>query len=159
MQHRLLLAASAAALLAAGPLVAQTAAPDPTTPPTARTAPPVPDTGAPRSDVNQENSVHVTIDGGQGMRSSRLIGASVYDGIGDDATKIGSLDDIILGTDKNARTAILSVGGFLGVGAKLVSVPFDQLQVETNGRVVLPGATADSLKAQPDFTYRVAGRG
>lgn len=158
MRHRFLLAATAASFLVAGPLAAQTTTtPDPTTPPTVRTAPPVADGAAPRSEVNRENSVHVVYDGGPGLRSSRLIGASVYNGAGDDATKIGNVDDLILSSDKNARTAILSVGGFLGMGAKLVAVPFEQLRVETNGRVVLPGATADGLKAQPDFAYRVSG--
>lgn len=165
MRKRMLIA-SAAALLAAGPLAAQTApAPAPRTdpaPPAATppmtTTPPVTDRGTPRSEVNAENNVHVTVEGGEGMRSSKLIGASVYNGTGDDARKIGDVDDIILGTDKSARTAILSVGGFLGVGSKLVSVPFDQLQVATNGRVVLPGATVDSLKAQPEFSYRAAQR-
>ncbi len=171
MRSRMLIAASAAALLAAGPLAAQTApaptprtdpAPPAATPPAATppmtATPPVTDRGTPRSEVNAENNVHVTVEGGAGMRSSKLIGASVYNGTGDDARKIGDVDDIILGTDKNARTAILSVGGFLGVGSKLVSVPFDQLQIATNGRVVLPGATVDSLKAQPEFSYRAAQR-
>ena len=164
MRTRTLIAASAAALLAAGPLVAQTTTTPPpaATPPAATppmtTTPPVTDRGTPRAEVNSENNVHVTVDGGAGMRSSKLIGASVYNGTGDDARKIGDVDDIILGTDKNARIAILSVGGFLGVGSKLVSVPFEQLQVATNGRVVLPGATVDSLKAQPEFSYRAAQR-
>jgi hypothetical protein len=41
--------------------------------------------------------------------------------------------------------AVLSVGGFLGVGSRLVAVPFPDLQVETD-RVVLPGATKVSLE-------------
>ena len=48
--------------------------------------------------------------------------------------------------------AVLSVGGFLGMGTKYVVVPFSSLQVKDK-HMVLPGATKDSLKALPDFKY------
>ena len=47
--------------------------------------------------------------------------------------------------DHKAATAVISVGGFLGMGAKLVSVPFDQLKIE-NDKIVMPGATKASLE-------------
>ena len=55
-------------------------------------------------------------------------------------------------TDHKAATAIISVGGFLGMGAKLVSVPFDQLKIE-NDKVVMPGATKASLEGMPEYRY------
>jgi hypothetical protein len=48
--------------------------------------------------------------------------------------------------------AILSVGGFLGMGKHLVAVPFNDLQID-NRRVVLPDATRKSLAALPEFKY------
>ncbi|HEX3401028.1 MAG TPA: PRC-barrel domain-containing protein [Acetobacteraceae bacterium] len=90
------------------------------------------------------------------VRASKLIGSSVYN---DHNEKIGSVDDVVLGKDNKADAVILSVGGFLGMGTKLVAVPYTQLTLgdtknaSSDNKVVMPGATKDSLKAQPDFTY------
>ncbi|MDT8331650.1 PRC-barrel domain-containing protein [Roseomonas gilardii] len=86
----------------------------------------------------------------QSDRASKLIGSNVYN---DRNETIGSVDDLLIGTG-NAPTAILSVGGFLGIGAKLVSVPFDQLRWNSeNDRWVLNGVTKESLTALPSFSY------
>jgi hypothetical protein len=48
--------------------------------------------------------------------------------------------------------AVLSVGGFLGMGTKFVVVPYNSLQVRDK-KMVLPGATKESLKGLPEFKY------
>jgi hypothetical protein len=77
-----------------------------------------------------------------GWRSSRLVGADVYD---DHDQAIGSIDDLIVGKDGKIDTAVLSVGGLLGIGGKLVSVPYDQLKFQehndTEGTGATPAAT------------------
>jgi len=85
-----------------------------------------------------------------GTRASRLIGASVYN---DANEKIGSVDDLILAQDDKAAVAVIQVGGFLGAGGKLVAVPYHQLQLEKDNKVILTGANKDSLIAMPGFTY------
>jgi sporulation protein YlmC with PRC-barrel domain len=60
-------------------------------------------------------------------RSSDLVGATVYN---DDGSSIGTIDNLLIGDDGKVSQAILSVGGFLGIGSKLVAVPFDQLKFE-----------------------------
>jgi hypothetical protein len=52
--------------------------------------------------------------------------------------------------------AVLSVGGFLGMGTKYVVVPFNSLQVKDK-KMVFPGATVDSLKALREFKYNTTG--
>ena len=47
---------------------------------------------------------------------------------------------------------MLSIGGFLGVGTRLVVVPYDTLKAGDKN-MVLPGATRDSLKTLPEFNY------
>jgi len=50
---------------------------------------------------------------------------------------------------------VLSVGGFIGIGDKYVSVPFSALKVERDGssvRITTEG-TKDSLKALPDYKF------
>ena len=84
------------------------------------------------------------------IRTSKLVGASVYD---DQDKSIGSISDILLGdNDHAAGTAVISVGGFLGIDSKLVSVPFSQLKIQDN-KVVMPGATKSSLESMPDYKY------
>ena len=94
------------------------------------------------------------------VRASKLIGSSVYN---DRDEKVGSVDDVVLGKDNKADTVVVSVGGFLGMGTKLVAVPYSQLKLgdtknaSSDNRVVMPGASKESLKAQPDFQYTNRG--
>jgi sporulation protein YlmC with PRC-barrel domain len=84
------------------------------------------------------------------LRASKLVGASVYN---DQDQSIGSISDILLdNTDHRAGVVVISVGGFLGVGGKLVSAPFDQIKIVDN-KVVMPGATKASLESMPGFDY------
>jgi hypothetical protein len=93
---------------------------------------------------------YVTADGQ--MRLGKIVGASVYN---DQNQSVGSIDDVLMNRDNKANTAVISVGGFLGMGSKLVSVPFDQLKVE-NDRIVMPGATKASLTGMPEYKYNNA---
>jgi len=87
----------------------------------------------------------------QGYRTSKLKGTNV---VNDQNEKIGTLDDVIIGRDGSALFAVLQVGGFLGLGGRLVAVPFQSLNLEDDGRkIVLPGATKDELKKLPEFKY------
>lgn len=88
-----------------------------------------------------------------GLRASKLIGSAVYN---DQNQKVGSVDDLIVKDDNRIVMAIVSVGGFLGLGNKLVAVPFAQPHLETNKdemKVTMPGASKDALNAMPTFTY------
>lgn len=136
-----------------------------------------------------------------GWRSSRIVGATVYN---DNNQSVGTVDDLIVGQDGKISAAVISVGGFLGIGNKLVKVPYDQLRFEeqkpsdmsasapsalvspsagpgapttapgstargesagipspraatpanaTLTRIVLPGASKDSLTGMPKFDY------
>jgi hypothetical protein len=172
-----------AVTLAVPAAFAQPAAPAPA-PPTAGS------TAAPPVEMGRPQRTH------GGWRSSQIVGVTVYN---DRDERIGTVDDLIVGQDGRISEAELSVGGFLGLGAKLVAVPYGQLRFEerTDTRaaggvpgaditappaarvgtpaapvapgvpaatppvrpvvttwVVLPGATRDSLTAQPEFRYR-----
>ena len=136
------------ALAFADPALAQTAAPATDTAQPSTPAMPVPSkTGSPQLVV-----ASVRLD--SGWRTSKLIGASVYD---DQNQKVGDVDDLIVAGQDKIAVAVVSVGGFLGIGSKLVAVPYDQLRYDHPGtkdsRVVMPGATKDSLGTMPNFTY------
>jgi sporulation protein YlmC with PRC-barrel domain len=94
------------------------------------------------------------------VRASKLIGSAVYN---DRDEKVGSVDDVIMGKDNKADVVIVSVGGFLGMGTKLVSVPYTELKLgdtknaSSSNKVVMPGATKELLKAQPEFHHTNRG--
>ena len=84
-----------------------------------------------------------------GFRSSKVVGASV---VNETNETVGAIDDLIVTPNERVPYAILSVGGFLGMGTKYVVVPFSSLQMQDK-KIVLPGATKDALKALPEFKY------
>jgi hypothetical protein len=93
-----------------------------------------------------------------GMRTSKIVGSSVYN---DQNQKIGSIDDLVIGSDHSIH-AVLSVGGFLGMNAKLVAIPFNKLQFgntkgSSDNRVVLPGTTKEQLTSMPAYHFTNQG--
>lgn len=142
-----------AAVLTAGSAVAQQADPA-ASPPSApaSSAPANPSLLTPPGVVATTNNPNLSVAAvklDSGSRASKIIGAAVYT---DQNERLGSVDDLIMTGDDKVTVAIISVGGFLGMGSKLVAVPFEQLKREAD-RVVLPGATKDSLNAMPSLVY------
>ena len=84
-----------------------------------------------------------------GYRTSKVVGASV---VNEANETVGSIDDLIVTADEKVPFAVLSVGGFLGLGTKYVVVPFNALQMNDK-KIVLPGATKDALRDLPEFKY------
>ena len=88
---------------------------------------------------------------GTGYRSSKIVGSAVMN---DNKESIGKIDDLIITRDAPGTVAVISVGGFLGIGGKLVAVPFSELQATPdNSGFILSGATKDNLSNLPEFKY------
>jgi hypothetical protein len=84
-----------------------------------------------------------------GYRASKLINLDVNN---DKNEKIGKIDDLIISTDGTLTIAVLSVGGFLGLGRHLVAIPVRQF-AHIAPKAVLPNASKDELKKLPKFEY------
>jgi hypothetical protein len=84
-----------------------------------------------------------------GFRASKIIGATV---VNEANETVGKIDDMLIGPDGKSPYAVLSVGGFLGLGDRLVVVPYESLKMAAN-KILLPGATKDALKALPEYKY------
>jgi len=84
-----------------------------------------------------------------GYRSSKVVGSSV---VNDANETIGTIDDLLVSRDGKQPYAVLSVGGFLGMGTRLVVVPYEMLRF-ANNKVTLPGGTKEGLKMLPEFKY------
>ncbi|MCC7048329.1 MAG: PRC-barrel domain-containing protein [Alphaproteobacteria bacterium] len=85
----------------------------------------------------------------KGYRASKIIGASV---VNEANEAVGKIDDLVIRADDRAVVAIVSVGGFLGVGTRLVAVPYESISWRENTGL-LPGATKERMKTFPEFTY------
>ena len=84
------------------------------------------------------------------LLASDIYKANVYD---PSENKIGDVTDLIVDRSGTVTAAIISVGGFIGVGQKDVMIPFNELKVSTrDGKdwFVL-NRTKDDLKMLPTF--------
>jgi sporulation protein YlmC with PRC-barrel domain len=61
-------------------------------------------------------------------RASKLVGLSVYNAKNEN---VGSIGDLLTDKSGSIKAAVISVGGFLGVGSRLVAVPFDKVKFST----------------------------
>ncbi|HEX2654222.1 MAG TPA: PRC-barrel domain-containing protein [Xanthobacteraceae bacterium] len=84
-----------------------------------------------------------------GYRASKVIGSGV---VNDANETIGQIDDLLVTRDGKEPYAVLSVGGFLGMGTRMVVIRYDSLKF-TDNKIVLPGGTKDGLKMLPAFQY------
>jgi PRC-barrel domain protein len=84
-----------------------------------------------------------------GYRASKVIGSSV---VNDANETIGTVDDLLVSRDGKQPYAVLSIGGFLGMGNRLVVVPYETLKF-ADKKVMLPGGTKEGLKMLPEFKY------
>jgi hypothetical protein len=84
-----------------------------------------------------------------GYRSSKIVGSPVVNDVNE---KIGEIEDLLVEPSDRVLFAVLSVGGFLGIGQRLVVVPFNSLRI-TDDSVMLPGGTKDAIRVLPPFEY------
>lgn len=92
----------------------------------------------------------------EGRRASQVIGSTVYN---ENNESIGEVDDLIVPAAGGQPVAVISVGGFLGIGARLVAVPYERLSHNgERNRWMLQGASKESLQSLPAFTYDNATR-
>jgi sporulation protein YlmC with PRC-barrel domain len=109
---------------------------------TAQTAPPNAQAAMPIEGI--DNAALAT-----SARASKLIGSKVYKG---DAS-IGQIEDVLVNLDHATVTAVvLSVGGFLSIGDKLVAVPVNQIKIGSEARFTTD-LTKEQLTGAPVFDY------
>jgi hypothetical protein len=83
------------------------------------------------------------------IAGDKVSGTSVYNPAGD---SIGTIDDVMI--DKRSGKvayAIMSFGGFLGMGEKYHPVPWPQLKYDTNMQGYLLNLTREQLEGAPAY--------
>jgi sporulation protein YlmC with PRC-barrel domain len=127
------LGATAALLLAASPLFAQTTTPPPAASPS----------GQPMWYSHQADE----------MRASKLIGTKVVNTANE---TIGDINEIVLGKDGKIAAVIVGVGGFLGMGEREVAMNFSSIRMSRdsdNNLVLTVNANKDALKNAPEWRW------
>jgi len=74
--------------------------------------------------------------------------------------KLGTIQDLLVGADGRLKYAILSHGGFLGIGDMLIPIPFDALMANVQNGVAVLDMDKQALevalsfesKTWPEFT-------
>jgi PRC-barrel domain len=84
-----------------------------------------------------------------GYRTSKVVGSTVVNAANE---TVGTIDDLIVTPNDKVPFAVLSVGGFLGMGTKFVVVPYSELEVHDK-RMMLRNATKESLLSLPEYKY------
>ena len=83
------------------------------------------------------------------MGAGTLIGEDVYN---DKDEKLGDIKEFMLAMDTgNVAYAVLSFGGFLGMGEKLFAVPWNALKLDTVNKRFVLNMEKDQLKNAPGF--------
>ena len=84
-----------------------------------------------------------------------MVGSGVKDLAGKDA---GKIEDLLVDYNGDVAYAIVSFGGFLGVGDKLFAVPWNAVILDREKRTVHVDVKKEALERSPSFTARqVAG--
>ncbi len=82
-------------------------------------------------------------------RASSVVGSGVKDLAGKDA---GKIEDLLVDYKGNVAYAVVSFGGFLGVGDKLFAVPWNAVILDREKRTVHVDVTKEALERSPSFT-------
>jgi sporulation protein YlmC with PRC-barrel domain len=85
------------------------------------------------------------------FRVTRLLGRELQNPQGE---PIGQVEDLIITTNDNVVQVIVSVGGFLGVGEKLVAISYEGLHIDPQKGIIVYDATQQELLEQPEFHYQ-----
>jgi sporulation protein YlmC with PRC-barrel domain len=87
------------------------------------------------------------------VRASNLIGKQVRNAKDE---KLGEIDDLVIQQGGHLY-AVISVGGFLGLGERYVAVPYNQLRPAVEGDYLIYPTTKEELKATQQFEYKREG--
>src|SRR2546428_1758394 len=83
------------------------------------------------------------------MSADSLIGDNVINALGDD---LGEIKDIMLDVSTGrVAYAVLSFGGFLGIGDKLFAIPWTALRLDRERKRFIMDVDKERLKNAPGF--------
>ena len=98
-------------------------------------------------DAAMQDQQQAAIQPQEAVSVEEVLGSSVVNTNGEE---VGEIDDLVLGQDQT-HYAILSVGGFLGLGDKQVAIPLEQLRLGDDRTYLMSAETEEQLEAMPEY--------
>jgi putative membrane protein len=98
-------------------------------------------------DAAMQDEPEAAVQPQQAVSIEEVLGSSVVNANGEE---IAEIEDLVV--DQNqTHYAILSVGGFLGIGDKKVAIPLDQLQLGEEETYLMSAETEEQLEQMPEY--------
>lgn len=83
------------------------------------------------------------------LSASSIIGDKVKNPAGED---LGKIEELMIDTkDGDVNYAVVSFGGFLGMGDKFFAVPLDAMEINTSDECMVLNVSKEKLKDAPGF--------
>lgn len=84
------------------------------------------------------------------LSATTIAGTNVVNPQGED---LGAIEDLMIDLEGpgSIQYAVLSFGGFLGIGDKLFAIPFEQLQADRDNERFVLNVDKERLKDAPGF--------
>lgn len=83
------------------------------------------------------------------LSATSIIGDSVRNGAGED---LGNIEDLMVDVNgADVSYAVLSFGGFLGIGDKLFAVPLQAMTLDTENKCFVLNESKERLENAPGF--------
>ena len=82
------------------------------------------------------------------QRASQIIGMTVSSPQGE---KLGKIDDVLIDPNAAVKYAILSHGGLLGIGDKLIPIPWRALKLDKEKSTLVINADKAAMEKAPSF--------
>jgi hypothetical protein len=79
--------------------------------------------------------------------ADQYAGMSVYDASGQE---VGTIEKVVVAAD-GSEEAIVSVGGFLGIGSKKIAVPTSELTLNADSGGYTTSMTVEEIEAAPAY--------
>jgi sporulation protein YlmC with PRC-barrel domain len=71
-----------------------------------------------------------------------------------DGEEIGEIEDLVLSPEDKVMSAVVSIGGLFGIGARQVDIPYDELAVAPNRGTLLVTMNGDRIAAKVALATR-----
>ncbi|HEX7074460.1 MAG TPA: PRC-barrel domain-containing protein [Hyphomicrobiaceae bacterium] len=82
------------------------------------------------------------------MLATDLIGKSI---LGSNNARIGDINDLLISQNGEIVAALVGVGGFLGIGEKVVAIPYDSLNRSPQSDQITVSYSREDLEQAPQF--------
>src|SRR5699024_11127815 len=84
--------------------------------------------------------------------ASSLMGLSIQNGTGQDASEIGTVSDLIMDEQHKLVGIVVGIGGFLGIGQKSVGIPWEVVEnLDPEKGVAVVSLSKEQLQNAPPF--------